>query len=151
MSALRDLYSGLNVVQMSAPVIRTADVNSASIDTRGYDSLMLVGLVGISGDTLSGSVMVELEVEESDDDSTWTDVADADLMNYVSGTNTGTFAVIDDPAEDDARYITGYRGSKRYVRVVGNLTGTHTNGIELAVLGIQGHAHQMPVNANTIT
>lgn len=142
----RDLYSSLNVTQLKAPIIITADADSASIDTQLYDSAMLGFLVGITGDTLSGSVYLELEVEESVDDSVWTDVADADLTNTVTGTNTGTVAKIDDNAEDDVIHIVGYKGNKRYIRGVGNVTGTHTNGIELAVIGIQGHAHQSPVN-----
>lgn len=144
--ALRDLYSSLGVQMAVEPQTFTADGNGDSIDTRGFDSVMLAMAVGASGDTLSSSVKIELELEESDDDSTWTDVADADLLKAVSGTNTGTFAVIDDPAEDDAVYITGYRGSKRYVRVVVNLTGTHTNGTPIGGVAVLGHAHVTPVN-----
>lgn len=147
--ANREIYSGLKVDQIKAPIVITADFNSSSVDMQDYDSLLLIATTGASGDTLSGSVKLEFEVEESDDDSTFTDVADADLLNYVAGTNDGTFAVIDDPAEDEAVYITGYRGSKRYVRVVGNVTGTHTNGIEVGVVAVRGHARSNPVNAVT--
>lgn len=138
---MRDLYNHLQVTQVLDPATLTADANSASVDTRGFDSLMFAAAVGESGDTLSGSVYLELEVEESDDNSTWTDVADADLHNSVSGNNTGTFGVIDAAAEDDAVYVTGYKGNKRYVRVVANLTGTHTNGIPVGVVAVQGHPH----------
>lgn len=143
---LRDNYSTQKVTQLLTPATRTADANSSSVDTQGYDSLLLVALEGASGDTLSGSVKTEYEVEHSDDNSTWSDCADADLLHVVTGTNTGCFAVIDDAAEDDTRYITGYRGTKRYVRVVRNITGTHTNGTPCAVLAIQGHASGTPVN-----
>jgi tRNA G37 N-methylase Trm5 len=87
--------------------------------------------VGDSGDTLSGSVMVELELEESDDNTTYTDCANAALENAttgatgaVTGTNLGTFAVIDAPTEDSAMFYVRYVGSKRYSRVVVNKTGT---------------------------
>lgn len=144
--ALREIYSDLSVTQLYDPATTTADQNSTSIDMQGYDSLLLVANVGASGDTLSGSVKIEFEVEESSDDSTFTDVADADLTNSVTGTNTGTFALVDDPAEDDAVYITGYKGTERYVRVVINVTGTHTNGTPISITAIRGHAHQRPVN-----
>ena len=147
MAALRDLYSNLGVQAAVDPAVMTADANGNGIDTRGFDSVMLAASVGASGDTLSGSVKIELELEESDDDTTYTDVADSDLLNAVDGTNDGTFAVIDDPAEDDAVYLTGYRGTKRYVRVVVNVTGTHTNGTPIGAVAILGHPHLTPVNS----
>ena len=146
MSVTRDIYSNLNLTQMLTPVNVQADVDSGSVDTRAFDSLMLLANIGLSGDVLSGAVFIELEVEDSPNDSDWTDAADADLTNSVTGTNTGTFALIDAPAEDELRYIVGYKGDKRYVRVVVNVTGTHTNGTPMAVSAVQGHAHQAPVN-----
>ena len=143
---MKDLYSGLAADFGVETVVVTADANGASIDMQGYNSLMVIGAIGASGDTLSGSVYIELELEESDDDSTFTDVADADLQNSVTGTNTGTFAVINDPAEDSQVYKTGYKGTKRYVRPVVNVTGTHTNGTPIALLMVRGNAESGPVN-----
>jgi hypothetical protein len=114
--------------------VRTADADGATIDRQGAEDLTFTALVGASGDTLSGSVYVLLEVEHSDDGSTWADCANADLTNTVTGATTGTFAKIDDPAEDDAVFKVGYIGGKRYVRVVQNLVGTHTNGIPIGVV-----------------
>lgn len=145
----RDNYTGQKFVAAVESQVVTVDVDGDGIDTRGFDSIALVANIGVSGDTLSDSVKIELEVEESDDDSTYTDVADADLINFVDGTNDGTFAVIDDPAEDDAIYATGYRGSKRYVRGVVNVTGSHSSGTEIGAVGVLGHAHATPVNAPT--
>lgn len=142
----RDLYSGLKATQLLTPAVRTADANSTGVDMQGYSSLMLLFDIGNSGDTLSGTVYVELEVEESDDNSVWTDVADADLTNTVTGNNTGTAALINAPTEDTLAVVVGYQGSKRYVRGVINVTGTHTNGIPCAVVALQGHAEQGPVN-----
>lgn len=110
-----------------------ADVNYASVDLLHHDACRISVHVGNSGDTLSGSLDIQLEVEESDDDSTWSDVADADLSNFVAGSNDGTFAHIDAPGEDSAIFSTQYMGSKRYVRCVMNVTGTHTNGTPIAV------------------
>lgn len=134
--------------------VRTADANGLAINMAGFESLMFVALVGISGDVLSGSVFAELEVEEADDDGTgspgaFTDVANADLSKYVTGTNPGTFALVDDPAEDDAIFVTTYRGSKEWVRAVVNLTGTHTNGIPIAIAAIRGHPHVTPTDRPT--
>lgn len=144
---IRDLYSDIKLTQAISCAVRTADANGVTIDTLGYDSgPVFVATVGVSGDTLSGSVFIELEVEDSPDNSVWTDVPNANLKNFVTGTNVGTFAVVDDAAEDDAVYICEYRGNQRYVRAVINLTGTHTLGTPIGIVAVQGHAHQKPVN-----
>lgn len=143
---MRDLYSNLSGESTVANAVLTTSADGTVIDMQGFNSLMIIADVGASGDTLSGSVLVELEVEESDDDITYTDVADADLQNVVVGTNPGTFALIDDPAEDEAVYATGYLGNKRYVRAVANLTGTHTNGIPISIMALRGNPGNAPVN-----
>lgn len=140
---MKDMYYPHSPVLALAAQVLTADADGVDVDLQGYEGAQVIAVVGASGDTLSGSVYVELEVEESDDGVTYTDVADADLVNVVAGTNDGTFAKVDDPAEDDAVYHTAYIGAKRYIRVVANLTGTHTNGIPVGVLVNRGHGrHQ---------
>jgi len=115
--------------------IPTVDANGATVDLQGFrGGCLFTGYIGTSLDSLSGSVKVELEVEESEDDSAWTDVADADLSDYVAGTNDGCFALVDDAAEDDAVFQTLYKGGKRYCRAVLNVTGTHTNGTPITVI-----------------
>ena len=74
-------------------------------------------------------------------------VANADLTNTVTGSNTGTVAVIDDNAEDDLVVVVGYKGNKRYIRPVLNFTGTHTNGIPCAVMAVRGRNRAQPVNS----
>ena len=143
------IYSDVKYQQIIDPVTLTADANSASADLDGYGSACLLVNVGESGDTLSGSVYIELEVEESTDNATWTDVADADLVNYIAGTNDGTFALIDAAAEDDARFIVGYKGTKRYIRTVVNVTGTHTAGTPISATAVLGSPRVAPDNTAT--
>lgn len=130
--------------QIIDPVVATGDVTSEAIDLAEHVGVTVYGLVGESGDTLSGSVKIELEVQHSDDNSTYAACADADLSDSVTGTNTGTFAVIDAADEDDAVYSTKYIGNKRYVKVVANLTGTHTNGTPIGGLALKGGVGYRP-------
>ena len=146
MGSLRDFLNNIKVTQVIDPVVLTASADGDGTATAGYSYNAFLALVGESGDTLSGSVMVELEVEESDDDSTYTDVADADLRGSVTGTNTGTFAVIDAAAEDDAAFECQYTGGSAYIRPVANLTGTHTNGIPLGIALLQFGPEEGPVS-----
>ncbi len=142
---MRDLLNNLKMDQVVDPVVISADADGASVDMQGYNSVAFFALIGESGDTLSGSVYVELEVEESTDDSTFTDAPDADVRGSVTGTNVGTFGLIDAAAEDDAVYSCQYTGGKRYVRPVINVTGTHTNGIPIGILAVRSKAQVLPV------
>lgn len=142
---MRDIEGQVRHDQVIDPVVLTADADGASVDMQQYEHVAFYALVGESGDTLSGTVYLELELEESADDSTFTDVADADMTNTVTGNNDGTFAKIDAAAEDDAVYMTQYKGSKRYVRPVVNISGTHSNGIPVGILAERFGAESLPV------
>lgn len=124
----------------------TTDITGATVDIGDYGGVRFIANVGISGDTLSGSVMVELELEHSDDGSTWADCADTDLSAYVAGTNDGTWAKIDDAAEDPAIHTVEYRGNKRYVRAMVLKTGTHTNGIPIGIVHERFDKRTRPVD-----
>ena len=139
-----DILNNVNIAQIIDPVTVTADANSSSIDLAEFGIASIVTLVGESGDTLSGSVKIELEVQDSPDDSVWTACADTDITDAVTGTNTGTYAVIDAAAEDDAVFSTQYIGDKRYVRTVVNVTGTHTNGTPIGAVAMKSGGNYRP-------
>lgn len=122
-------FMGLTPTVSIGCVVKTADTNGASADLQGYEGgALIVAALGANGDTMSATVKMEIEVEESDDDSTFSDVADTDLLNFVAGTNDGCMAVDDGTADDLQFYIAQYTGSKRYIRGVLNVTGTHSTG-----------------------
>lgn len=143
---IRDFLNNVAIDQVveNDLVAPTVDLNGSSVDMLGYDAVTFIADVGESNDTLSGSVKIELEVEDSADDSTFTDLADANLSTAVSGTNTGCFGVIDAAAEDAAAYSVTCRGTKRHVRPVINTTGTHTNGTPIGIIAIRHKAGQLP-------
>ena len=134
---MRDLVNqGGEIIALVTATI-TADADGAGIDLANYRGCTFYAVMGDSGDTLSGSVYIELELEESDDDSTYTDCADADVQGAVTGTNTGTFAVVNAPTEDQTVFATRYLGTKQYVRAVVNVTGTHTNGTPIGIVAVR--------------
>ena len=127
-----DTINNQAVSLSNSSAVYTADDAGASADLAGYNSCELEFTVGVSGDTLSGSVYANLEVQHSDDDSTFAAVANADLTTSVTSDNVGTIAKVDAAAEDDAVFRARYIGKKRYVKCVLNLVGTHTNGIPVS-------------------
>lgn len=143
---MRDVISNMPPEQLISPVILTGPADGASVDLKGYDGALIAILIGESGDTLSGAVRIECELEESSDNSEFTDVDDSDLVNEVSGTNSGCFGLIDDPAEDDQIFFCQYTGDQRYVRPVANLIGTHSTGTPIAAFGMRLGKRTLPVS-----
>jgi hypothetical protein len=117
--------------------VYTADQNGIGVDIKGYDAVTAVWGFGATGDTLSGSVFVVGVLQESDDNSTFTDVAAADMV--------GTPPTVDSNAEDSVTYQVGYIGSKRYLRTKYDFTGTHSTGIEGFGLVIRHLPAQLPL------
>ena len=124
----------------------SADVNGDDVFVGDAESVTLCVDVGVSGDTLSGSVYFQLKLEAAADDGTgspdtYAAVTDADDVYSTADTPltvdaNGVFATINDPAEDDTQYIIEYNGKgsgkKAWVRVVIDKTGTHTNGTPMS-------------------
>lgn len=125
--ALRDFNACSDVEESIRPQVATADVDGQSVDLRGADSVLIAVSVGAMTDDASDSTVT---LEESDNNSDWTDVADADIL----GTEPTLAA--------DTAYQFGYIGQARYVRATFTL-GTATNAAVCA-LAVRGHLHQEP-------
>lgn len=141
---LKDLKSNLQVSSLLIPAVRNSDTNSSGLDLADALCAEIAVHLGDSADTLSGTNKIEIELEHSDDNSSWSDCADAEIDTAVTATNTGTFALVDAPSEDSTVFKVGYKGSKRYVRAVLNFSGTHSTGIPCSVVGMLKPKH-LPV------
>jgi hypothetical protein len=140
-------YYNLGYNMLLAPANRTADANSSGLDLQNCDDATLVFVIGAIGDTMTGTNKLECEVQESDDNSTFTAVADADLTKTVTGTNTGTAASFTSGTTgQNSVFMTGYKGSKRYIRGVANFSGTISTGTVVGVMGVTGMNRNQPVN-----
>lgn len=106
---MRDLMNNVHVVMGRAPAAAVTDNTAmafSSVDLRGYDSATIVILHGTNADADATYTVL---VEESDDNSSFSAVADADLI----GTEILAGFQFDDDGEP--RKI-GYRGAKRYIK-----------------------------------
>jgi len=124
---MRDLKSNIGFDISLAPAARTASANGASSDLKGYEGVAVVFLPGTITD---GTHTPKLQ--ESDDNSTFTDVAAADQL--------GTLAVL---ASSTAQKV-GYIGIKRYLRAVVTVAGASTGGVYTGVI-VRGVAAARPV------
>lgn len=128
----KDLYHNLSPAQSLGPAARTASADGAGVDLLGYESAMAVIDAGAWTDGTH-----TFELQESDDDSTYTAVADADLQ--------GTEPVVDGAADDDQVYRIGYLGSKGYLRVSVVVTGSPSTGAVYGAQIVRGHKQYRPV------
>jgi hypothetical protein len=140
---MKDLFHDLLPVKSLTPILghTTAEGTGAAVDLAGFDGALMAAHVGVSGDTLSGSLKWTVQFQESDTTTPgdFTDIAAADLLG---GANN---VVIDDAAEDDVIIARSYIGAKRYVRILFTQTGTHTNGTPIAAVIIKGKPRHAPV------
>ncbi|MBX5149567.1 hypothetical protein HJB78_00920 [Rhizobium lentis] len=125
---MRDLTSHISPVTSIAPAVLTATANGASVDLLGFNSAALV----ISTGAIAGSGNFAPKMQESDDNSTWNDVASSDL----------TGPALPAALAASTTYELGYKGFKRYVRPVLSLvSGT---SIAASAVVIRGNPAKQP-------
>ena len=150
---MKDLSNNINPAVSIINAVKTAAGNGTGVDLQGYESATVLVDVGAEGDTLSGSVYFEVSLEHSDDNSTYSDCAQADIIDGTIAAG-GIFLKLDgttggDPDTAGGIFRIGYVGGKRYVRVVLAKTGTHSNGTPLGAMIVRGPARNSVDNAFT--
>lgn len=129
-----DLKSDVQVVRaIDATLSGTTPSKGNVIDTLGFESITFAFQTGTVTDAGTASGFA-FEIQESDTtaDAAFTAVADDDLIGLESA-----LTVTDDAADNVMAGTIGYRGNKRYVRVV--VTGTTGTNAAVNGLCIKGH------------
>lgn len=128
---LKNNVSATNALNIQA-ISSNTSVAGVSIDTKGFESATFA----IQSGTLTDGTYTP-EVSESDDNITFTAVAD----DFLIGTEANAVLV----ATDDNKVKTiGYVGKKRYVKLTITSTGV-TSGGTLGASVILGHPISAPV------
>ena len=150
---MQDLSNNISIGDSIINGVKTAAANGTGIDLQGFEEATAIVDVGAEGDTLSGSVYFEISLEHSDDDTTWTDLAQADIVNgtiaaggiwlKLDGTTDG------DPGTTGGDWQVGYVGGKRYLRLVLAKTGTHSNGTPISGVIVKSRPRAAP-KSNTV-
>ena len=125
MTTRSDTFSNQDLASVVVANSVTQDTNGSSVDLSNVCGATFYAAYGTNTTATDGSNNLQLELEHSDDNVTFTDCADSEVRGSVTGTNTGTFAVFDNGTADDGAIAkAAYIGGKRYVRVVANVTGS---------------------------
>lgn len=117
---MKDIYNSVLVKESLAIAARTnGTVNGTSVDRNEDGSMYQGAMVIVHTGTITDATHT-IEVQHSDDNSAWAAVADADLQ----GAEPAIAA-----ADDNKVFEIGYRGLKRYLRVVVVTAGATTGGV----------------------
>lgn len=126
------------------PITIAADNTPAAIDLQGFEGAKLLIAVGVGGITFDTTNKVEFKLTHSDDDSTYTAVAAADvLLGTNADSSVGTGGIVRSLIAAHAAATIAeieYIGGKRYLKVLADFSGTHGTGTPIAVSVLKGLA-----------
>ncbi len=146
---MRDLVSDVSIVPIIVASL-DADNTPAALDLAGYNSAVVAIGVGIGGITFTGTNKVEFKLTHSDDNSTYTAVVAADvdirLPDGTEGSVSDGGIVRSLIAAHAAATVTrvGYKGGKRYLKLLADFGGSHAAVTPLGCHLIKGHALTAP-------
>ncbi len=123
-----DIVNDIGVQQTIAPAVLTATTTGTAIDVKGFNSAALI----INTGAIAGAGAFQPKLQESVDNTTFTDVAAGDLQGSIP-TALAANAVLK----------IGYIGSKRYLRPV--LTLASGTSIAAGAVFVLGDASNRPV------
>lgn len=139
-----DLKNNIELVESLNAIVKDADTNCTGIDTQGFNSSMAIVNVGAPGITFSGTDKVDIKLEDSSDNSSFTAVTNNNFVTGGTVDSAGIWQTIDADGECNAVYGIGYVGPKRYYRVVLDFSGTHGTGTVFGVVGAQSNPLHAP-------
>lgn len=130
---MRDIKSNIKAVSSLAPASLTAAANGSGVDRAGFESAAIKFNTGAIGGTTPSFTFA---VQESSDNSSFTDVAAANLQGTPPTVTTNNAGAV----------VVGYLGSKRYIRAIAKtVAGTSPTLLAEATV-ILGHPHNAPTN-----
>jgi hypothetical protein len=140
---MKDIHSKMKAAVLIGSATLAADNTPASVDRRGYEAVEVLLAIGIGGITFSASNKVEFVLTHSDDDSSYSNVADADMLG-VTGISGGIIKSLVAAHAAAAVYRFGYKGGKRYLKLLADFSGTHGTGTPIAATAILGRGNNNP-------
>jgi hypothetical protein len=128
---MRDVHSNMSAAVLIANATYAADTTPASVDLLGFNAAEIILEIGAGGITFSGSNKVEFVLTHSDDDSSYSNVATADVLGAGTVTSGIIKSLIAAHAAGDVTRF-GYIGGKRYLKLLADFSGTHGTGTPIA-------------------
>nr|MBA4770619.1 hypothetical protein [Sphingobium sp.] len=141
---MKDLHSAILATLAFAPAVLTDDPVPIAIDLLGYDAAEILLAVGVGGINFSGTNKIEFKLTHSDDDVTYTAVELKDVLGVAGVANGGIIKALTSAHAAAAAYRFGYKGGKRFLKLLPDFSGTHGTGTALSAIVLKGHGHDNP-------
>jgi hypothetical protein len=151
-----DRASDLKVVSALAPAVYDSDQSSVALNTALYPfkALDIAIYVGVGGITFDDTNRVDFKMTHSDDDSTYVDCTDDDLILPYPLTTVEPGGIVKSlvAAHGTADYsVVGYRGKKKYVKFAADFSGTHGTGTTIGATWLLTHPMSAPTCQTAVT
>ena len=140
---MRDLHAHTELAVAIGAEELAADNTPPTVDLQGFDSAEIALAVGVGRITFTGANKVEFVLTHSDDDASYDNVADVDMLG-VSGITGGIIKSLIAAHAAAANYRFGYKGGRRYLKLLADFSGTHGTGTPIAASVIKGDPHSGP-------
>jgi len=118
-----------------APATFSATGATASVDCKDINSLGF--LLSVGSFAFDGSNYLTVNLQESDDNSAWSDVT-----QVYEGTAPAPLVLNNQATQESKSHLVEYRGGKRYARL--NIVETGTVSVALSVAAISNKPELMP-------
>lgn len=143
---MKDMHSNIGVATLIGAATLAADNTPAAVDLLGFNSAEIVLAIGAGGITFSGTNKIEFKLTHSDDDSTYSDVTTDDMLG-VTVASGGIIKSLVAAHAAAGSYRYGYKGGKRYLKLLADFSGTHGTGTPIAATVVKGSPSVAPVAA----
>ncbi|MCV9965463.1 hypothetical protein OIU34_26650 [Pararhizobium sp. BT-229] len=140
---MKDLHSHITLAVAIGNAVLAADNTPVAIDLQGYDAAEIELSIGAGGITFSGTNKIEFVLTHSDDDTTYAPVTTADMLGVTVATG-GIIKSLVAAHAAAAAYRFGYKGNKRYLKLLADFSGTHGTGTPIAANVIKAHGFSNP-------
>jgi hypothetical protein len=141
---MRDVHSHMTLVQAIGPEVLTADNTPAAIDLLGYNSAEIGLGIGVGGITFNGTNKIEFKLTHSEDNVTYEPVALGDVLGVDSVGAGGIIKALTSAHAAAAAYRVGYKGGRRYLRLLADFSGTHGTGTAISAQIIKMNGFNTP-------
>jgi hypothetical protein len=141
---MRDIHSSLLASILIEAATLAADNTPSAVDLQGYDAAEIVLAIGAGGITFSGTNKIELKLTHSDDDTTYSAVTVDDMLGLSSVGSGGIIKSLVAAHASAGVYRCGYRGGKRYLKLLADFSGTHGTGTPMAAILLKGRGFNRP-------
>jgi len=137
---MKDLFHKSKTVQLIEVAVFAADNTPVAVDLAGFESAVIAIAVGAGGITFSSSNKIEFVLTHSDDESSYSNVTDADMQGVSSITGGIIKSLVAAHATPDVSRF-GYVGGKRYLKLLADYSGTHGTGTPISATVTKGDPH----------